>query len=98
MPADVVCPTCNTVSHLDEVERDTGGFCSTCDYPLFWANRTTFAGPSTGVHNRRAATASGYRGVGHPAKDHVPRLRRAQLADPGFLRTLRGRPATEAAP
>jgi hypothetical protein len=52
MPTDVVCPTCNTVSHLDEVERDAGGFCSTCDFPLFWANRTAFAGPSTGVHER----------------------------------------------
>ena len=26
MPTDVVCPTCNTVSHLDEVERERGRF------------------------------------------------------------------------
>jgi MFS family permease len=38
---DVICPTCNTVSRVDEVERDASGFCQTCDYPLFWANRAT---------------------------------------------------------
>lgn len=43
MAVDVVCPTCNTVSHLSEVDRDAGSFCSTCDYPLFWAQRTSFA-------------------------------------------------------
>ena len=52
MPTDVVCPTCNTVSHLDDVERDADGFCSTCDYPLFWANRTAFAAPATGKNER----------------------------------------------
>lgn len=44
MAVDVVCPTCNTVSHLSDVERDAGSFCTTCDYPLFWAKRTAFAG------------------------------------------------------
>jgi MFS family permease len=38
---DVICPTCNTMSRLDELERDASGFCQTCDYPLFWANRAT---------------------------------------------------------
>lgn len=52
MPTDVVCPTCNTVSHLDDVERDSGGFCSTCDYPLFWASQTAFAAPATGNNER----------------------------------------------
>jgi len=41
LAVDVICPTCNTVSRLDEVERDASGFCQTCDYPLFWANRAT---------------------------------------------------------
>jgi hypothetical protein len=52
MTTDVLCPTCNTVSHFDDLERDAEGFCSTCDYPLFWANRTAFAAPS-GVSNER---------------------------------------------
>ncbi|HET9059770.1 MAG TPA: hypothetical protein VFN61_07600 [Acidimicrobiales bacterium] len=43
MPVDVVCPTCNTVSHLSDVTRDSDSFCRTCDYPLFWARQTTFA-------------------------------------------------------
>ncbi len=37
MPIDVVCPTCNTVSRLEGVERDASSFCQTCDFPLFWA-------------------------------------------------------------
>ena len=41
LPIDVICPTCNTLAHLDELERDASGFCQTCDYPLFWANRAT---------------------------------------------------------
>jgi hypothetical protein len=44
---DVVCPTCNTVSHFDELDRDAEGFCSTCDYPLFWATRTVYASATT---------------------------------------------------
>jgi hypothetical protein len=52
VPTDVLCPTCNTLSHFDDLERDAGGFCSTCDYPLFWANQTTFAGPATGSNER----------------------------------------------
>ncbi len=41
MAIDVICPTCNTRARLDELERDASGFCQTCDYPLFWANRAT---------------------------------------------------------
>jgi hypothetical protein len=52
MATDVVCPTCNTVSHFDELERDAEGFCSTCDYPLFWANRTVFATATTAGNER----------------------------------------------
>jgi hypothetical protein len=52
MATDVVCPTCNTVSHFDELERDAEGFCSTCDYPLFWADRTVFATATTGQNER----------------------------------------------
>jgi len=40
---DVVCPTCNTLSHLQQVERDATCFCPTCDYPLFWAELASFA-------------------------------------------------------
>jgi hypothetical protein len=43
VPTEVVCPTCNTVARLDEVGRDASCFCQTCDYPLFWANQTSFA-------------------------------------------------------
>jgi hypothetical protein len=52
LPTDVVCPTCNTVSHLEDVERDADGFCSTCDYPLFWASQTAFATATTGTTER----------------------------------------------
>jgi hypothetical protein len=52
MTTDVLCPTCNTVSHFEDLERDADGFCSTCDYPLFWANRTAFAEPGR-VSNER---------------------------------------------
>ena len=41
---EVMCPTCNTVGHFDEVERDADCFCQTCDYPLFWA-RPRHTGP-----------------------------------------------------
>jgi hypothetical protein len=33
----ITCPTCGTVSNLESVGRDSGSFCSVCDYPLFWA-------------------------------------------------------------
>lgn len=36
MSSDVTCPTCGTVSHLDELSRDAMAFCRVCDYPLFW--------------------------------------------------------------
>jgi hypothetical protein len=52
MPTDVVCPTCNTVSHFEDLDRDAGGFCNTCDYPLFWANRTAFAASGTVTSER----------------------------------------------
>lgn len=42
MAVDVVCPTCNTVSHLPDVTRDSESFCRTCDYPLFWARQANF--------------------------------------------------------
>jgi hypothetical protein len=53
MPTDVLCPTCNTVSSLDDLDRDAGGFCSTCDYPLFWANQTAFAAAPGTASNER---------------------------------------------
>ncbi len=42
MTTEVTCPTCGTVSQLDDVNRDAGAFCRVCDYPLFWirASRT----------------------------------------------------------
>ncbi|HTW09800.1 MAG TPA: hypothetical protein VME46_20015 [Acidimicrobiales bacterium] len=48
MPVDVTCPTCNTITHLDNLERTSTSFCGTCDYPLFWANATTLAGSAAG--------------------------------------------------
>lgn len=41
MTTEVTCPTCGTVSHLDEVGRDAGAFCRVCDYPLFWIRAAT---------------------------------------------------------
>jgi hypothetical protein len=40
---EVTCPTCGTVTVLDDVDRDAGAFCRVCDYPLFWTR-----GASTG--------------------------------------------------
>jgi hypothetical protein len=64
MPLDVTCPTCNTVSHLEEVGRNSTCFCSTCDYPLFWAIRTSFAGApidlTEGVGLRRLPGTEGW--------------------------------------
>ena len=33
----ITCPSCGTVSHLEDLGRDAGAFCRVCDYPLFWA-------------------------------------------------------------
>lgn len=35
--SEITCPSCGTVSHLQELARDAGAFCRACDYPLFWA-------------------------------------------------------------
>jgi len=43
MTTEVTCPTCGTVSQLDEVNRDAGAFCRVCDYPLFWIRTATSA-------------------------------------------------------
>ena len=53
MAVDVVCPTCNTVSHLPEVGRDSDSFCRTCDYPLFWARQTSLAPKDLGLADSR---------------------------------------------
>ena len=42
MAVDVKCPTCNTVTRFERLERDAHCFCRTCDYPLFWARQTSF--------------------------------------------------------
>lgn len=34
---EIICPSCGTVSHFDELNRDAAAFCRGCDYPLFWA-------------------------------------------------------------
>lgn len=36
MTTEVTCPTCGTVSQLDDVSREAKAFCRVCDYPLFW--------------------------------------------------------------
>jgi hypothetical protein len=44
-PAEpVVCPRCGTPGVVDLARRDAAGFCSRCDYPLFWAVRQPAAG------------------------------------------------------
>jgi hypothetical protein len=48
MTTGLTCPTCGTVSYLEEVNRDAGSFCRVCDYPLFWA-RTRRGGSNEGA-------------------------------------------------
>ena len=47
MTTEVTCPTCGTISNLDDVGRDSFAFCRVCDYPLFWV-RPAAHGQGTG--------------------------------------------------
>lgn len=44
---DVTCPSCGTVSWFEELGRDAGAFCRSCDYPLFWVRATRLAPSDT---------------------------------------------------
>ena len=44
--ADVTCPGCGTVRHMDQFRRDSSEFCGVCDYPLFWVRTTAFGDTS----------------------------------------------------
>lgn len=35
--ATLSCPECGAVANVDELARHADSFCTTCDYPLFWA-------------------------------------------------------------
>ncbi|MBB5789821.1 hypothetical protein [Jiangella mangrovi] len=50
----VVCPRCGTPGLVDLARRDAAGFCSRCDYPLFWAVRqSAHGGAEAGDDARR---------------------------------------------
>lgn len=57
----VTCPTCGTVSHLEELARDADAFCRTCDFPLFWARTERVLGASgeSGAGLRRLPGTAG---------------------------------------
>lgn len=40
----ITCPSCGSVSEVDEIRRDASEFCRTCDYPLFWARSAVEVG------------------------------------------------------
>ena len=40
----ITCPSCGTVSYLEELNRDSTAFCRKCDFPLFWTRATRLAG------------------------------------------------------
>lgn len=48
MSTEITCPTCGTVSHFEELGRDAGSFCRTCDYPLFWVRSVQLAAAGSG--------------------------------------------------
>jgi hypothetical protein len=42
------CPTCGTVSYLEELNREADAFCRVCDYPLFWSRGERVLGGGEG--------------------------------------------------
>ncbi len=48
---EITCPSCGTVSRLDQLRRSADEFCRVCDYPLFWARSTEFATAGVGEAN-----------------------------------------------
>jgi hypothetical protein len=58
---DITCPTCGTVTYLEELKRDADAFCRGCDYPLFWV-RSQMTAPQTdddGIGLRRLPGTTG---------------------------------------
>jgi len=44
----ITCPTCGTVSYLEELSREADAFCRVCDYPLFWSRGERVVGGGEG--------------------------------------------------
>src|SRR5215467_9977772 len=40
---EIACPSCGTVTRLDQLRRGADEFCRVCDYPLFWVRSSDFA-------------------------------------------------------
>lgn len=61
MSAPVTCPTCGTVSFLDELSREADAFCRSCDFPLFWSRgeRVVTGGEGGSVGLRRLPGTAG---------------------------------------
>jgi hypothetical protein len=62
MTTEVTCPTCGTVTQLDDVNREAKAFCKVCDYPLFWirsAGTGEGEGGATGDGLRRLPGTAG---------------------------------------
>ena len=61
MTTMMTCPSCGTVSHLDELARDADCFCRVCDFPLFWSRgeRVVTGGEGGAVGLRRLPGIAG---------------------------------------
>ncbi|MDA8075686.1 MAG: hypothetical protein M0Z40_10720 [Actinomycetota bacterium] len=61
MSTQVTCPTCGTVSYLEELAREADAFCRVCDFPLFWSRgeRVVGTGEGGGVGLRRLPGTAG---------------------------------------
>lgn len=61
MSTKVTCPTCGTVSYLDDLTREADAFCRVCDFPLFWSRgeRIVTGGEGGNVGLRRLPGTAG---------------------------------------
>ena len=61
MSTELTCPTCGTVSFLEELTRDADAFCRVCDFPLFWSRtaRVTVGGEGGDIGLRRLPGTAG---------------------------------------
>lgn len=64
--ATLSCPECATVANAEELARHADSFCTTCDYPLFWAPRAAGllagAGRTSDAALRRLPGVAGHTG------------------------------------
>jgi hypothetical protein len=64
--ATLSCPECGTVAHANELARHADSFCTTCDYPLFWAPQAALllasAGKGSDAALRRLPGVAGHTG------------------------------------